>query len=176
MRHFKSILLLAILSLFSSGCALYHHYGPYYGKVVDADTQKPLEGAVVLAKYITWLWAGPGGEVSYFLDTQEVVTDNKGEFRIPSLDAFAFRPLSTFEPQAQITIFKPRYECSDSPIPEDRYETRVLKELKTRNERLANLRHCYPLSVPDNKMKKYIVLENAEDIDLGLEPRPMRKE
>jgi hypothetical protein len=90
MRYLKTILLLSIITFSYSGCAIYHQYGSYYGKIVDAETKQPLEGAVILAYYYTWLHASPGGPSVYFLDTQEVVTDKNGEFRIPSLNTFAF--------------------------------------------------------------------------------------
>ena len=175
MRSLKLIIALAILILCSS-CAIYHHYGPYYGKVIDEETKKPLEGVVILANYYTWLHASPGGPAGYFLDALEVVTDKNGEFRIPSLNAFAFRPLSTFNSYPDFRIFKPHYKCYLKPMLEDEYETVELLNLKTKEERIANLRGCYPVSVPDNKMRKFIELENVEDVDLGLSPRPIRKE
>jgi len=153
----------------NSGCALYHHYGPYYGKVVDMETKQPLEGAVVLADYYTWLWGSPGGPSVYFLDTQEVVTDKNGEFKIEPLNAFAFRPISTFNSYPGFRIFKPRYECYKYAIPVDRYATIELRELKTKEERLENLA-CYPTAVPSQAMKRMLELNRLERIDLGLKP------
>jgi hypothetical protein len=34
-------------------CTLTHQFGPYYGKIVDADTGAPLGGAVVQASFYT---------------------------------------------------------------------------------------------------------------------------
>ncbi len=176
MKAIRLLIAVTIL-LVSSSCAIYHHYGPYYGKVVDAETNKPLEGAVVLADYITWLHASPGGPGAYFLDAQETVTDKNGEFRIPSLNAFAFRPLSRFEPNPYFTIFKPRYECyrgstkfkPNYSLPEDKYVTIELRELKTREERLKHT-GCYPDSVPLKRMRRLIEQYNIERVDLGLDP------
>jgi len=147
--------------LLSTSCALYHHYGPYYGKVVDEETKKPLEGAVILADYYTWLWGSPGGPSVYFLDAREVVTDKNGEFRIPSFNAFAFRPISTFNSYPDIKIFKPRYKSFTNGSPEDQYETIQLRELKNKEERIRNT-DCYPTIVPENKMRIYIQVVNSE--------------
>ena len=155
--------------MLSSSCAIYHHYDPYYGKVIDEETKKPLEGVVILANYYTWMHASPGGPAVYFLDAQEVVTDKNGEFRVPSLNAFAFRPLSTFNTYPGFTIFKPRYKCYRKGLLEDEYETVELRELKTKEDRL-NYTGCYPESVPYNKMKKLIEQYNIERIELGLQP------
>lgn len=176
MRYIKTILLLTIFALSSSGCALYHHYGPYYGTVVDAETKQPLEGAVVLAVYLTEQYITPGGAVQYFLDAQEAVTDKNGEFRIPSLNAFAFRAMSIFDPYPGFKIFKPRYKCYEDSakfmpnysLPVDQHVMIELQELKTKNERIRNT-DCYPGSVPDQRMRKLIELNNIERADLGLQ-------
>ena len=153
-----------------SSCAIYHHYGPYYGKVIDADTKKPLEGAVILAVYTTWMYGSPGGPASYFLDTQEVVTDKNGEFRIPTFNAVAFRPLSTFSPQnPNVTIFKPHYRCRVYSFLEDEYEIVKLRELKTKEERLDNLT-CTPTSVPNERMMQFRRSQDVERMDIGLKP------
>lgn len=59
-------------------------FGPFSGKVVDAETKKPIEGVVVL---IEWrqghLFAG-----STFVDAQETLTDKEGEFYIPGVWIF----------------------------------------------------------------------------------------
>jgi len=180
MKCLKTIVLLSILLLSFSGCAIYHHYDPYYGKVVDMETKQPLEGAVVLAVYSTWLWASPGGQVGYFLDAQELVTDKNGEFLIPSLNAFAFRPLSTFKQKPYINIFKPRYGCypglwsKSSLVPNtvlqtDKYMTVEMLELNNWEDRRRNV-GCYMILVPANRMRKYVEVLNDERVDLGFQP------
>jgi hypothetical protein len=168
MQKIKLTMALATLIL-STSCALYHHYPSYYGKIVDAETKKPLEGAVVLADYYTWLHASPGGPGVYFLDAQEAISDKNGEFRIPALNAFAFRPISTFEPEPGFSIFKPRYSCFQSRLAGEQYRTIELREAKNRDERIWNT-NCYPTIVPDDKMKKFIDVINSERIAVGLEP------
>ena len=93
----------------------------FKGRVVDADTKQPLEGAIVVA-----FWKGergtPTGGTSRLEDVKEIVTDNKGEWRIrgPKGTGFSdfvpnFYPILTFltgtyytEPPRFI-IFKPGY-------------------------------------------------------------------
>jgi len=53
LRSFKILYMLLYVSIFIefSGCAVIHHYSPYIGQVVDAESGKPIEGAIVLAVY-----------------------------------------------------------------------------------------------------------------------------
>jgi len=54
----------------------------YQGKVVDADTLKPIEGAVVVAKWDK-CWPGIGaGELCDFSKAKEALTDDNGEWII----------------------------------------------------------------------------------------------
>ena len=175
MRYFKKLILYAILSVAISGCAIYHHYGEYSGKIVDAETKQPLEGAVVLVKYYTWTWGSPGGQSSHYLDAQEAVADKKGEFKISSLNAFAFRPLATFEPEPGFTIFKPRYECYTRPMAADSRVTIELRQLKTVKERIANL-SCTPVNVPNNRMMQFLKIQDIERIELGFKPGFLKEE
>ena len=49
----KSLLFLSILIILSQGCSYAVRYdGTYSGKVVDADTGEPIEGAVVLRNLV----------------------------------------------------------------------------------------------------------------------------
>jgi hypothetical protein len=171
---------LIVFPLFT-GCAIISHYGPYYGKVVDAETKEPLEGAAVLAVYKTEK-PGPGGSVSFYLDAQETVTDKNGEFRIPPLTVTTFRVLHGFDPHPQFTIFKPGYGAYGKnkdvkpvfpywSLPANQYVTIELPKLKTREERLLNY-GCYPpADVPETKYKNLLRLIEEEAKALGLPTR-----
>lgn len=181
-------LIMIILIALASGCATVQHYGPYYGKVVDAETREPLEGAAVLAVFYTQSY-GPGGSISHYVDAQEAVTDKDGNFNMPGKFITTFRPLQNFESMPQFTIFKPGYGCypaykgvrriaPGSPwrtdqylqyLPTDQHVTIELPKLKTRAERLDNI-SCFPVSVPDEKMQEFIEINNAEAKSLGLDP------
>jgi len=180
MKYFKSTLLLLMISFLFSGCAIYHHYGPYYGKVIDAETKEPLEGAAVLAVYYTQSYS-PGGSVSHYLDAQETVTDKNGEFKIPSLNSFTFKPLQSFEPYTWFTIFKPGYGCypnhkkvkpmflPNGTLPSNQYivveQPSILNVSK--DERLRNTA-CLPSpSVPGDKYSKLQNLLRLEYQSIG---------
>ena len=175
MRKVKILLLGFVIASSLTGCALYHHYGLYYGKVVDAETKEPLEGAAVLAVYYTQQYGLAGANDNY-LDAQETVTDKNGEFKIPSLNSFAFRPLQSFEPYVWFTIFKPVYGCypkykgvkpmflPNGSLPTNQYV--VIEQPSVRNaskeERLRNAA-CLPSpSVPE---KKYLRLQDLLQVE-----------
>jgi hypothetical protein len=77
------------------------------GKVVDAASGKPIQGAIVVANWqLTTVWENyPLGQ----LDIEEVVSDRNGQFKIP-----AWGPKSASEGQLEkeephIRIYKPGY-------------------------------------------------------------------
>lgn len=108
MKYRLVILAITILTM-TSGCMYAIRYdGPYRGKVVDADTREPIEGAVVLG---TWSVLHPnvaGGYHTYY-DARETVTNKNGEFVIPGQ---GLRIMSNLEP-AQILIFRVGYNYKD---------------------------------------------------------------
>ena len=74
--------------LFISGCggiffpSPYRSLAPFEGKVIDADTKQPIEGAVVLGVYYFTAYTIAGSN-SYVEDGQETLTDVNGEFKLP---------------------------------------------------------------------------------------------
>lgn len=173
------ILGLLILSL-SSGCAGHVVYasGPYRGRVVDADTQQPLVGAVVVAIWYREVPVAPHGPAVDYHDSLEVLTDEKGEFVIPEKTHFTL--LGRIR-EPDFVIYFPAY----APYPSTKaqpqgkeidaaYERKVfhveLSSLKTIEERrrLADI----PASskVPEGKIPLLIHLVNEERLRLGLQP------
>ena len=78
-----SRLVLVVLVLSCTGCvSLVRIDGPYAGRVVDAETNQPLEGAVA---YGVWyrLHGTPAGASSEYYDSYEMLTNKNGEFHIP---------------------------------------------------------------------------------------------
>jgi hypothetical protein len=101
-----SLLIFLVLSFMSCyGFAVIRKDGPYEGRVIDADTDKPIEGVVVLG-----VWykehPGPGGAVSEYYDAMETVTDKNGEFKINGLGLLV---MSNVLP-VNILVFKAGYE------------------------------------------------------------------
>lgn len=162
-------------------------HGPYRGRVVDAETGAPLAGAVVVA---TWLREEV--RLGLHLTTvrhavRETVTDANGEFVLSAEDIEKNAPPKTRRPY--FVIFSPGYGASPSPAFAARgfirgaFEgagaTIGLPPLKTREERLANLRRIDPFGLSANPFKEIphlMDLMNREAVSLGLQPCLPQKE
>jgi len=88
---------------------LIHFDGPYEGQVLDDETGEPIEGAAVVAVWRLALYGGPGGPIGRDFADKEVITDKKGEFKIPSIIGFYWWPFSSMD-KADIYIYKPGYD------------------------------------------------------------------
>jgi hypothetical protein len=186
MMKLAALLLFLIIIPSSAGCAITRTYGPYYGKVVDTETNEPIEGAAVLAVFYTEEY-GPAGAITRYADATETVTDKNGEFKIPAYRVTVFRPLQGWDPNTQFRIFRPGYGCypehkdakplffPNGTLPVSQYVTIELPKLKTREDRLNNT-DCFPVSIPDEKMKRLIELNNIERLSLGLKPTHTQEE
>lgn len=97
------LVLISIMFMLCTGCAsMLRIDGPYEGKVIDADTKQPIEGAVV---HGSWYKVQLGGAHEYY-DSFEVLTDKNGEFKIPGKGLLV---LSEIEGMT-LTIFKAGYK------------------------------------------------------------------
>jgi hypothetical protein len=81
--------------------------GPWQAQVVDTATKQPLEGVVVLAWWTRHVrsFGGPSEE---YRDSQEVLTDKDGRFKIESRWFFSPNPLVFFRGPF-VAMFKPGY-------------------------------------------------------------------
>ena len=180
------IVTLLAFSFIFSVCYL----SPYKGKVIDAETKKPIEGAVI---FVVFWREDPcnykirkGAPVN-MITGQETTTDKNGEFHINRrLDLCA----GTFRPHGGITIFKPNYGffphhklstaskekklCSDRhflPSPKE-YIIYGLPRLYSIEERKINVLHAGRYGVvPYRKKKLYWELVNQERKHVGLHIR-----
>lgn len=168
--------------LLLSGCAVTNNFGPYMGRVVDAESEKPIEGAVVFMKCGS-LTGNLGGTQYHYIDAKEVLTDSNGEFNI-ALRATTLRPGHVWE-YPKFIIFKPGYgvypgypgssvdiTIKDAPsfFPESKFVTIKLPKLITKEERLRNLASTGAgYEVPYEKRKILFRLVNEERSVLGLE-------
>jgi len=110
-----------------SGCISVYD-PPRKGKVIDADTKEPIEGAVVLGYWhIFYLhyWLFPGGPSAYY-DARETVTDKNGHFTLPGL---GLRPFPGYLKGPYVSVAKKQYECLGDTWKSERHlSNSILKE------------------------------------------------
>ncbi|MGH7388781.1 MAG: hypothetical protein ACREM3_04900 [Candidatus Rokuibacteriota bacterium] len=171
---------LVALALLVLGCAgrLVYESGPYSGRVVDAETNQPLAGAVVLA---VWRKSVPiGGHMpEEFVDAVEVTTDMNGEFKIPRKEHTVIWG-SMGEPRIIVFSpgygFYPTYHVSPTDRAKEllrRHATIELPRWTTREERRRKLESLTnPVhDVPAARMPKLVELFRAEERALGVQPQ-----
>ena len=195
MKKNKICIILCIVIFIAIGGAnisgtgwIIYHDGPYRGKVVNADTELPLEGAAVAAMWRLKTYGGPGGPVGVYCDARETLTDRNGEFTIPKAFCINLWPFTTMD-FPELVIFKPGY-LGYPPIgftPEERSnnlpgfsgsefrdkgqcDTVRLGLPKTRRERESTLHQAESLihDETQNKLLFLVKLINAENKNLGI--------
>lgn len=92
---------------FAGGWLIYHD-GPYTGKIVDAETGAPIEGAAVVGIWSLLIYGGVEVRLQFF-DAKEAITDKEGKFEVPSVTGFHWWPLAGLE-RPEFIIFKPGYD------------------------------------------------------------------
>ena len=177
-KKVSSLLMILLIAAFSAGCTITHKYDAYQGRVVDAETKKPIEGVAVLIVYRTQQF-GLAGSVSQFADAQETLTDKNGEFRIPPTRINRFRILSGWEGHPEVKLFKSKYGCYPrhkdvkpvfeyGALPSEQHVTIELPRIETREDRIEST-HCSPsLDIPYTRAKRFIDMVNKEREDIGL--------
>ena len=119
------IILLMIICVPCEAGWLIYHKSEFKGKVVDAETNEPIEGAVVVVSYTkTTMGLGAGANTTD-IDHRETKTDKEGNFVIPSYTTF-IQPFS-WESRADFIIYKPGYANIDNLGLEDAFSTRAKK-------------------------------------------------
>ena len=87
-----------------------------HGQVVDAETGKPIEGAVVMVEWHKKaIYEMDGG--GRFHNARETLTDAEGKFSLDSSEGINWNPLTIV--QAQIIAFYPGYRAFTAAHPED---------------------------------------------------------
>ena len=113
-RVILTILVLVVLTLQCSHAGLLYSKPAFKGRVIDAETKQPIEGAVVVILYYKRSTFSPnvGGPNSFVTKARETLTDKKGEFHIPS-----YRELMLLNEDvaARFMFFKPGYEAGYGP-------------------------------------------------------------
>jgi hypothetical protein len=168
---FKLVFVILALAMLS-GCAITNKYGPYMGKVVDKETNEPIDGAVVFIEFSTskpnW-----GGSTTHYIDGAEVLTDNEGEFYLSPPRIWTFRWMEGWE-RGTVIIFKPGYGVfpghwdaianygRSQYMPRKEYITIKLPRLKNKEERKKNLRNIPYVDAPIEKHKTLSEYEKNE--------------
>ncbi len=177
-----TVILLVVSCVFTSPASAF--FEPYQGKVIDADTKEPIEGAVVVAIWTREAPYFPSGESVAFKKARETLTDKNGEFSIKPYHHYSLRPLSKL--WLRWVIFKPGYGSFprhpkvkwqlDSGKLFRPYTVVELPKLKTRKERRKYLIGPPGISVPYNKTPLLIKAINIERVNLGFQPTFKMKE
>lgn len=171
--------------------------GPFEGRVIDAETRQPIQGAVV---FVEWLSGTPtpAGRIDEFYDATEVLTDEQGYFRIEKKGSW--NPWTNWMLKATGLIYKAGYgavtnlgapsairrraEIQKSRSSEERRKMGpnwfhdiefenglpvfLLKRLTTAEDRRKNL-GIAPIFAPPEAMRRLIEEQNREARALGME-------
>lgn len=108
MLYFFTVILFFLITAsytFAAGWLIFKKPA-YNGKVIDAETKEPIEGAVVVAVYEKRS-LGIVESYSVIIEVKEVVTDKNGVFHIPAYTTL-IQPLS-WGSYTTFIIFKPGY-------------------------------------------------------------------
>ena len=162
------------------------HLPSFEGKVIDAETKEPIEGAAVMAVYHSGIDSFVGG-TWIPKDTQETLTDVNGEFKIPAKTVHIDKSRGTF--RGKLVIFKPGYGWfprhqnsiavgeNKSWPPPDKYIVYELPKLKRSEERASNAIDVgINYDLPFDKQKIMIDQVNSEYGTLGMKDRWIEKE
>jgi hypothetical protein len=163
----------------------------YQGRVIDAETKEPIEGAVVVA---VW-WEQRGfffGSTERFKDVREALTDREGKWSIVGLEGYERKLIPGFlqligiwaTKSPSFIVFKPGYccwpegfsidACKDKIKPEGTGQimegkTIELPKLINREDRLRTLPGPVRAKGVSKKQKEFIRLINEERRNLGLD-------
>jgi hypothetical protein len=175
-----------------------HGAASYQGTVVDAETNAPLEGAVVVVIWYKKPLITMDGPL-YFHNAKEVLTDANGTFSVDAAPGINWNPftrvmkdpnISRIDPDNPgiypvIVIFKPGYgPFPDAHVkPPSESETKrvmlkggavvALPKLKTREELVRFADMCcgvYDEVVPTERIHNLLRLINDQRESLGLKP------
>jgi len=105
----RTAAVIAVLAVGACGSP-YYTSDPIEAWVVDADTGKPIEGAIVVASWqLLGFTLDTGGSRNHQLAVMETVTDKNGRFSFPGFTRVNFRLEKLGEEDPRVLIFKPGY-------------------------------------------------------------------
>src|SRR5262245_3114236 len=156
--------------------------GQYHGRVVDAETKQPLEGAVVTVIWMKAPFSLMDG-VKDFHQARETLTDADGRFAIDAKPNWAIRSVDR---RPEIIVFKPGYGrypdmywrlpigtrlgTIEEELQARRPVTIELPKLQTRPELALFASPSLPSRVPDDEVPILRRLTDELRVSLGMEP------
>jgi hypothetical protein len=112
-RNIISLFFILVCVVISPACSapLTYSAKEIHGQIVDAETNQPVEGAVVVAQWVLFhIGPGHGGHKSR-IHIHETVTDKNGNYTIPAWGPKLRQPMTELhERDPQLSIFKSNYE------------------------------------------------------------------
>ena len=137
----KLSLLLVIICLLIPSVGCYAH-GPWKGKVIESDTKKPIQGAVVVAVWYSLTRLNPAGSSPDTLKVIETETNADGEFEFSSkyfISVPMFREVSgpdflVYKPG--YNVFQISYVSEEHPLYKKGFAIIELPRLEKREDRL----------------------------------------
>ena len=156
--------------------------GTYRGKVLDLESNQPIEGAVIMG---LWRRVSFGAHpVETYHDVQETLSDSKGNFTLPGTWGASI-PLVTGVQEPVFIVFRPNYAAfrgswkarrsPGGPVQLSQQDERTVFELRrltVRAERVTNMgrlsfRLCnqgrsFPHCIPRERVPHLIRLKDTE--------------
>ncbi|MBN2107132.1 MAG: hypothetical protein JW832_06860 [Deltaproteobacteria bacterium] len=141
------IITIIILWINGSILGIFFVDGPYWGKVVDAETGEPIAGANVVGQWTvkSWfLWSGGDRQ-----DLRETTTNKNGWFFLPIGRTVMFYPLSILD-YTYIYVYKPGYDSRpplmDNCWTEDDEKKRGMTRREYR-DKYSDMKKFYPNTI-----------------------------
>lgn len=156
--------------------------GAYQGRVLDMESNQPIEGAVIMG---LWRRVSIGAHpVETYHDVQETLSDSEGNFTLPGTWGASF-PLITGIKEPEFVIFRPNYAAfrgawsarfsPGGPVQLSQQDGRTVfrvRRLTVREERVENMGklsfhlcrqgRSFPQCIPRERVPHLIRLKDVE--------------
>jgi hypothetical protein len=122
-----------------------NYRGPFEGRVVDQNTNQPIEGAVVFVEWDLQRITSP-----VFFNAKEVLTDKEGKFYIPA--EWSWLPWRNFFLYSDMIIFKAGYgfvQVTGAPIDTIKEGAKRLERLTPEQRRAIGPKEYYKIQFDD---------------------------
>ena len=188
MKRFRRHLLvsLVVCAMCIVGQAIAAESESYHGTVLDAETEEPLEGAVVVVLWFKKTYLSMDGP-QYFHKGTEVLTDTNGKFSVDTSPGINWNPFTFMVKDPWIVIFKPGYApltptyAVSLKLGADMYDKLKqgavvrLPKLKSRED-LREFSHLGAVGITDNvprpRIEKLLRSINNQRRQAGITPFP----